>query len=40
MRSDYPLVCRLVFGGFVEMEIVWKELAGFMQNQHAWERDF
>jgi hypothetical protein len=29
----------MVFGGFVELVVVWKELAGFMQNQHAWERD-
>jgi hypothetical protein len=29
----------LVFGGFVGMVVVWKELAGFMQNQEAWERD-
>src|SRR5580698_6106828 len=39
MHSDYPLVCRSVSGGFVGMVSVWKGLAGFMQNQHAWERD-
>jgi hypothetical protein len=39
MHSDYPLVCRLDCGGFVGMVIVWKELAGFMQNQHEWELD-
>jgi hypothetical protein len=39
MHFDYPLVCRLVCGGFVGMVIVWKELVGFVQNQHAWERE-
>jgi hypothetical protein len=39
MHSDYPLVCRLVCGGFVGMVIVWKKLAKSMQNRQACERD-
>jgi hypothetical protein len=39
MHSDYPLVCRLVCGGFVGMVIVWKKLAKSMLNRQACERD-
>jgi hypothetical protein len=39
MHSDYPLVCRLICGGFGGMVIVWKKLAKNMQNRQACERD-
>jgi hypothetical protein len=39
MHSDYPLVCRLVFGGFVGMVIVWQKLAKSMLDRQACERD-
>jgi hypothetical protein len=39
MHSDYPLVCRLVCGGFVGMVIVWMIWAKSMLNRQACERD-
>jgi hypothetical protein len=39
MHSDYPLVCRLVFGRFVGMVIVQKEFAESMKNRQDWARD-
>jgi hypothetical protein len=39
MHSDYPLVCRLVCGGFVGMVVVWKKLAKSMLNRQACEHD-
>jgi hypothetical protein len=35
MHSDYPLVCRLIFGGFVGLVIVWEELAESMKNRQV-----